>query len=136
MGWFSDLILLSIANDQSWKDSRRKHWELTSWWNVFILLNSNEYVVTSLGENYNSNNSTYFVKLALWSCSYEVKVFPIYVGLENFVQKINSKICKCFYFTKDHPEFSNGPLKKVRRSFIYQFNSQLLKDRKTITSVK
>ena len=87
MELFSDLILLSIANDQSWKDSRRKHWELTPWWsmwNVSILKNSNKYVVTCLRENNNflsfynlvtvkakhilENNSTYFAKLAVIHC--------------------------------------------------------------------
>ena len=46
--------LLPIANDQSWKDYRWKHWELTPWWsvwNVSILRDSNKYMVTCLSEN-------------------------------------------------------------------------------------
>ena len=60
MEWFSDLILLSIANDQSSKDSWQRHWELTPWWsmwNVFILRNSNKCVVTCLLKN-NKNTLT------------------------------------------------------------------------------
>ena len=34
MEWFSNLILLSIANDQCWKHSQWKHWELTPWWGM------------------------------------------------------------------------------------------------------
>ena len=74
--------LLPIANDQSWKDYRWKHWELTHWWKVWnapILRNSNEYVVTCLRENnifyhsmislqWKQNNSTYFAKLAVTFC--------------------------------------------------------------------
>ena len=74
--------LLPIANDQSWKDYRWKHWELTPWWSAWngsILQNSNKYVVTCLRENnifYHSmislqakqNNSTYFAKLAITCC--------------------------------------------------------------------
>ena len=54
--WFNNLILLSIANDQTWKESWLEDWELTPWWsmwNVFILQNSNKYVVTSLCQNNN-----------------------------------------------------------------------------------
>ena len=116
---------------------------------------SNKYVVTCLRENnifYHSmislqskqNNSTYFAKLAVTCCFNCLSVLSdpahmkqrsflcalvqiiLYEGSFTNVQKF-MKVC--FQFMKGDREFSNGPLKKVARSFIYQFNFQLLKDR-------
>ena len=47
----------------------------------------------------------------------------------DFCKKIVLQICKCFQFLRVCLKFSNRLFKKVRRFFIYHFNSWLLKYR-------
>ena len=113
MEWFSDLILFSITNDQSWKDSWRKHWELTpGWimWNVFILWNSNKYVVTCSREDTNflsfydivtvkAKKFNIFAKLVVtgcfnyvFLCSLTLLIWSAGLSCLRFCDKINLQI--------------------------------------------
>ena len=66
---FSSFLLLYVANNQSWKNCKCKHWKPIPWWsvlNVFILWNSKKCVVISL-----FGNTNFFLFL---SCCYTFKV--------------------------------------------------------------
>ena len=122
---FSSFFLLSIANDQSWKDPQQKHWKSAPWWsawNVFPLWNSKKYVVTCLHENKNffsfynlvtsiAKQVNIFSKLTVICCFNYVflcsltlliwsKSLSYLCWSRDFCKKIVSQICKWFIVYK------------------------------------